>query len=201
MSQAVVADADMLFGRTTRALFIYLRYADALKLHWSQRILTEMSAALVRTGRKLTLSAAEDNERQMNQSVDDALLAQAKVDQHEAAMLAFVTDPGDAHVVACAYELVSGGYYPADTAIVLSTRNLDDYKIEELLKEGITVMHPDAFLMSLPLESVAEALRAFRGDLSRAPAPTELLGALERDGNPQITEALRAAWTAGVIVL
>ena len=52
MPQVVVTDADVLFGGTTRALLIYLDYASVLRVHWSQKILTEMSLALVDQRRK-----------------------------------------------------------------------------------------------------------------------------------------------------
>ena len=47
----VVADADTLFGATTRGLLIHLDYQGLIRLHWSALILDEMSRALVRTDR------------------------------------------------------------------------------------------------------------------------------------------------------
>lgn len=52
MAIAVVADADTLFGGTTRGLLIHLDYQGLIRLHWSPLILDEMSRALVQTGRK-----------------------------------------------------------------------------------------------------------------------------------------------------
>jgi len=43
----VVADADTLFGATTRGLLIHLDYQGLIRLHWSPLILGEMSRALV----------------------------------------------------------------------------------------------------------------------------------------------------------
>ena len=48
----VVADADTLFGATTRGLLIHLDGRGLIRLHWSPLILAEMSRALVDTGRK-----------------------------------------------------------------------------------------------------------------------------------------------------
>ena len=48
----VVADADVLFGATTRGLLIHLDYAGVIRLHWSALILDEMCRALVRARRK-----------------------------------------------------------------------------------------------------------------------------------------------------
>ena len=42
----VVADADTLFGATTRGLLIHLDYQGLIRLHWSPLILHEMSSAL-----------------------------------------------------------------------------------------------------------------------------------------------------------
>lgn len=190
MVQPVVTDADMLFGATTRALFIYLDYADVVRLHWSQRILTEMSDALVRTGRKPDLATARVHEERMNLAVGSALVDQARVDRHEPAMAAYVKDPGDAHVAACAYELVTGGYYPSGQAVVLSTRNLGDYKIEELIPLGISVSHPDDFLLTLPVVSIAGAFRAARIDMASKPDAERLLERLVKDGNPRVAAAL-----------
>lgn len=43
----VVADADTLFGATTRGLLIHLDYQGLIRLHWSPLILDELSRALV----------------------------------------------------------------------------------------------------------------------------------------------------------
>jgi hypothetical protein len=48
----VVADADTLFGATTRGLLIHLDDQGVIRLHWSPLILDEMNRALVDTGRK-----------------------------------------------------------------------------------------------------------------------------------------------------
>jgi len=53
----VVADADTLFGATTRGLLIHLDYRGAIRLHWSPLILDELSRALVDTGRKPDLAS------------------------------------------------------------------------------------------------------------------------------------------------
>ena len=58
MVVSVVADADTLFGGTTRGLLIHLDYQGLIRLHWSPLILDEMSRALVDTGRKADRAAA-----------------------------------------------------------------------------------------------------------------------------------------------
>jgi hypothetical protein len=42
---AVVADADTLFGATTRGLLIHLDYRGLIRLHWSALILDELRRA------------------------------------------------------------------------------------------------------------------------------------------------------------
>lgn len=72
MAIPVVADADTLFGATTRGLLIYLDYHGLIHLHWSPLILEEMSRALVATGRKLDETAAQANEALMRRSLPTA---------------------------------------------------------------------------------------------------------------------------------
>lgn len=58
----VVADADTLFGATTRGLLIHLDYQGLIRLHWSPLILDELSRALVDTGRKPDAASAPEPE-------------------------------------------------------------------------------------------------------------------------------------------
>lgn len=196
MVPVVVTDADMLFGLSTRTVFLHLSMAGHIHVHWSQRILDEMSRALVKRGRQATPQAALAHEAVMNRAVPTAMLAQARVDLHEPAMRAFVHDPNDAHVAACAYELLTGDYYAADTTVLLTTRNLGDFKLAELAALKIQVCHPDAFLMSLPLEWVAAAIAAWRASRKSPAAPAEFLARLAKDGNAGTAAALRAGESA-----
>jgi hypothetical protein len=69
---SVVADADTLFGATTRGFLIYLGYQGLIRLHWSDLILDEMSRALVATGRKPDMKSARRHEALMNASPPEA---------------------------------------------------------------------------------------------------------------------------------
>jgi hypothetical protein len=53
----VVADADTLFGGTTRGLLIHLDFEGSIRLHWSPLILDELSRALVETAASPTLKS------------------------------------------------------------------------------------------------------------------------------------------------
>ena len=59
----VVADADPLFGATTRGLLIHLDDHGLIRLHWSPLMLEEMSRALVDTGRKPDAESARRHEQ------------------------------------------------------------------------------------------------------------------------------------------
>jgi PIN domain len=68
----VVADADVLFGATTRGLLIHLDYRGLIRLHWSPLILDELSRALVDTGRKPDREAATRHEQLMRAALPHA---------------------------------------------------------------------------------------------------------------------------------
>jgi hypothetical protein len=195
MPLVVVVDADVLFGSTTRALFIYLNYTGELHVHWTQRILTEMSTALVKAKRKPDIDAARANEARMNASLAQAMVVEGYVEARMEQVRERVNDPNDAHVAACALELLEGGYYPDIALVYLVSRNLDDYKVAELGTMGIEVQHPDEFLQSLELETVASAFRAMRLDIPGADIGRLLTG-LNKDGQVKTAKLLHDGWNA-----
>jgi hypothetical protein len=75
----VVADADTLFGATTRSLLIHLDYQGVIRLHWSPLILDEMSRALVDTGRKPDVESARRHEQLMRAALPQAEIATQSV--------------------------------------------------------------------------------------------------------------------------
>lgn len=197
----VVADADVLFGATTRALLIFLDYDGVLKLHWSAEILREMSAALLRRGRQKSPAAARANERRMNASLPGALLDPARLAGRLPTAAPFVADPDDAHVLACALELLEGGYYQGLTTVVLTTRNLGDFHVSPLQDRGVQVMHPDALLAALPVADLARSFRSLRLDLARETDAQALLERLAKDGQVLTAAALCKAGQAGAVAL
>ena len=56
----------------------------------------------------------------MNASLETAMVDQEAVDRHVPVMTAFVKDPDDAHVAACACELLAGDHYGDATTIRLT---------------------------------------------------------------------------------
>lgn len=82
----VVADADTLFGATTRGLLVHLDYRGLIRLHWSALIQDEMSRALVNTGRKPDRAAATKHEALMRAALPQAEVITAGGDQANGAV-------------------------------------------------------------------------------------------------------------------
>lgn len=192
----VVADADTLFGGTTRGLLIHLDYLGLIRLHWSALILDELSRALVDTGRKVDAQAARRHEQLMRDSLPHAEIGVAAVKAQVAAVAAAVRSKKDVHVAACAHAIVAGKHYPQAQAVGLVTKNIRDFSTRKLAKLGVEVRRPDDFLLALFQQDarvVSAAFAALRGTLRSAPSPEALLERLSADGQAQTALAMRAA--------
>ena len=200
----VVADADTLFGATTRGFLIHLDYRGLIRLHWSPLILDELSRALVETGRKPNVDSARRHEHLMQEALPHAEVPTLEVQAQFASVSAAMRSAKDVHVAACARAVVMGDYYPRTQVVSLATRNLRDFSVRKLAALGIEVRHPDLFLLerfkSEPV-AVASAFAAFRATLRSGPAPERLLERLAADGQMQIASALSAAWQQGEVSL
>lgn len=108
----VVADADTLFGATTRGLLIHLDYEGLIRLHWSPLILDELSRALVDTGRKPHADAAWRHEQLMRGALPQAEIPTAEVQAQFKVVTAAMRSAKDVHVAACAHAVLAGSYYP-----------------------------------------------------------------------------------------
>jgi hypothetical protein len=196
----VVADANTLFGATTRGLLIHLDYGDLIRLHWSPLILDELARALVDTRRKKTLKEARAHEARMRDALPRAWMSKAEVQAQVATVAHAVRSPKDVHVAACALGVVAGKAYPEATPIALVTRNISDFRKGALAKLGIALNHPDEFLEALlqsrPQDFIA-AFRRFRIDLKSRPAPEALLQRLQADGQVRTANALKSGLQAG----
>lgn len=179
---SVVADADTLFGGTTRALLIHLDYEGLIQVHWSSNILEEMSRALVRSGLRKDHAHAQQHEALMRLSLPDAEVCAADVQRELLMARHAVRSMKDAHVAACAMALVSP---KSDRSIFLLTKNVRDFRKSTLERLGVNLQHPDRFLSTLFVEQPAKFLRAFsayRRSL-RSGEPAELtLSRLALDG-------------------
>ena len=192
----VVADADTLFGATTRGLLIHLDYCGLIRLHWSSLILDELSRALVDTGRKVDALAAGRHEQLLRASLPHAEIAVAAVNAQIEAVAHAVRSRKDVHVAACAHAIVSGKHYPHAKTVNLVTKNIRDFGVRKLAELGIEVSRPDDFLLAMferDATGVAAAFAALRATLRSAPTPDTLLDRLAADGHVQTAMAMRVA--------
>jgi hypothetical protein len=120
----VVADADTLFGATTRGLLIHLDYQGLIHLHWSPLILDELSRALVDTGRKPDTESARRHEQLMRSALPQAEITTQQVQAQFANVALAVRSTKDTHVAACARAILTGDYYPDTQVVSLVTRNI-----------------------------------------------------------------------------
>lgn len=196
----VVADADTLFGATTRGLLIHLDYQGVIRLHWSPLILDELSRALVDTGRKPDTASAHRHEQLMRSALPQAEITTQQVQAQFAAVAPAVRSTKDTHVAACARAILAGDFYPDAHVVSLVTRNIRDFGVRKLAAMGIDVQRPDAFLLQRLRQcpdAVATAFAALRSTLRSAPEPDRLLERLAADGQTQTAAALHDAWQRG----
>jgi hypothetical protein len=200
----VVADADTLFGATTRGLLIHLDYQGLIRLHWSPLILDELSRALVDTGRRPDAESARRHEQLMRAALPQAEIPTRQVQVQFANVAPAMRSAKDIHVAACAKAILAGAFYPGTQVVSLVTKNIRDFGIRKLANLGIEVQRPDAFLLEQVQQdptSVASAFAALRATLRSAPEPDPLLERLAADGQALTAAALHDAWRQGAVRL
>jgi hypothetical protein len=200
----VVADADTLFGATTRGLLIHLDYQGLIRLHWSPLILDELSRALVDTGRKPDAEAARRHEQLMRAALPQAEIPIQHVQAHFARVAPAMRSAKDTHVAACAAAILAGDFYPSTHVVSLVTKNIRDLGVRKLATLGIEAQRPDAFLLQRFQQdptAVASAFAALRATLRSAPEPDRLLERLAADGQALTAAALHDAWRQGAVRL
>ena len=200
----VVADADTLFGATTRGLLIHLDYQGLIRLHWSPLILDEMSRALVDTGRKPDAASARRHEQLMRAALPQAEVPTQRVQAQFASVAPAMRSAKDTHVAACASAILAGDFYPGTQVVSLFTKNIRDFGVRKLATLGIDVRRPDAFLLNQfqrDPEAVASAFAALRTTLRSAPEPQQLLERLAADGQALTAAALHESWQPGTVRL
>ena len=200
----VVADADTLFGATTRGLLIHLDYLGTIRLHWSALILDELSRALVDSGRKPDAESARRHERLMRTVLPQAEVATERVMAQFAAVTPAMRSTKDVHVAACARAILADDFYRDTRVVSLVTKNVRDFGIRKLAALGIEVQRPDDFLVERVNQdptAVATAFAALRSSLRSAPAPERLLERLAADGQALTAASLHDAWQLGVVRL
>jgi hypothetical protein len=200
----VVADADTLFGATTRGLLIHLDDQGLIRLHWSPLILDELSRALVDTGRKPDAASARRHEHLMRAALPQAEIPTPQVQAQFASVAPAMRSAKDVHVAACAAAILAGDFYPGTQVVSLVTNNLRDFGVRKLATLGIEVQRPDAFLLEQFQQdhaAVASAFATLRATLRSAPEPDRLLDRLAADGQVLTAAALREAWQQGGVHL
>ena len=197
---AVVADADTLFGTTTRGLLIHLDFRGLIRLHWSPLILEELSRALVDTGRKPDAKAAARHEQLMRAALPHAEVPVLTVQKQFRAVSGAMRSAKDMHVAACAHAIVAAGYYPQTEVVSLVTNNIRDFGVRRLAALGIEVARPDPFLLDLfqrEADGVAAAFAALRATLRSEPSAEQLLDRLSADGQARTAAAMFTASRQG----
>jgi hypothetical protein len=200
----VVADADTLFGATTRGLLIHLDYQGLIRLHWSPLILDELRRALVDTGRKPDADSARRHEQLMRDALPQAEITTLDVQAQLASVAPAMRSTKDTHVAACAAAILAGNFYPDTQVVSLVTKNIRDFGVRKLASQGIEVQRPDTFLLNQLQQdpaAVASAFAALRATLRSAPAPDRLLERLAADGQTLTAAALHDAWQRGAVCL
>jgi len=200
----VVADADTLFGATTRGLLIHLDYRGLIRLHWSPLILDELSRALVDTGRKSDVESAHRHEQLMRAALPQAEIPTPRVQAQFASVAPAMRSAKDIHVAACAGAILADDLYPGTQVVSLVTRNIRDFGVRKLATLGIEVLRPDTFLLhrfQQDSEGVASAFAALRSTLRSAPAPDRLLERLAADGQALTAAAMHDAWQQDAVRL
>jgi PIN domain len=200
----VVADADTLFGATTRGLLIHLDYHGLIRLHWSPLILDELSRALVDTGRKPDAESARRHDQLMRAALPQAEISTRQVQAQFANVAPAMRSAKDIHVAACAAAILAGDFYPGTQIVSLVTKNIRDFGVRKLASQGIEVQRPDAFLLEQFQQdpvAVASAFAALRATLRSAPEPDRLLERLAADGQSLTAAAMQDAWKQGAVRL
>lgn len=201
---SVVADADTLFGATTRGLLIHVDYQGLIRLHWSPLILDELRRALVDTGRKPDAESARRHEQLMRAALPQAEIPTRRVQAQVASVAPAMRSTKDTHVAARASAILVGDFYSGPQVVSLVTKNIRDFGVRKLASRGIEVQRPDAFLLERFQEdpaAVASAFAALRATLRSAPEPEPLLARLAADGQSLTAAALHDAWRQGAVRL
>lgn len=176
----VLADANILFSRTLRDYFLYSANAGAIEIHWSRKILDEMSRNL-RAQLGLEQAATERLEELMNEFIDYALV---EVDPADVATAEAVEmDAKDRHVLAAALS--------ADADILL-TENTKHFPRDWMIGHGIELLTAGELLVGLATRFPDELRAAHATTLRYSPkSEADLLATLERSAGPSSVDAIR----------
>lgn len=179
---AAVFDACVLVPVTLADSLMRIAEAGLFRPVWSDQILAETRAAILKVHPNLEPSRVDARLRSMNETFEDAL-----VDGWQSLESSLdLPDRNDRHVLAAAIR---------GRADAIITSNTGDFPTESTLQYGIDVIHPDNFLLDqLDLMPVAvEHAIASQANAARRPPITleDLFASLARSGVPKFSRELR----------
>lgn len=182
MSRIVVYDACVLFPAPLRDLMIRVAMRGLVQAKWTEQILDECFASILKERPDLVPAALERTRQLMIASVPDCL-----VEGHLELVLGLeLPDPDDRHVLAAAIH---------SQASAIVTANLKDFPRKSLAAFGIETLHPDELVLELFDERPGDLLRVIEEQAAALKSPPRSLGqvldALERNGLSQSAAALR----------
>lgn len=173
----VLIDANVLFPTVLRGIVTGCAARGLFEPRWSPRILEEWA-----------LAAGRDAPEGEVLARGEIALLRARFPEAEVAVpegleaRLWLPDPADTHVLAAA---IAGG------CDVLLTMNARDFPRRVLGDEGIERRSPDEFLLTLPLEVVAEVAQAELEQLRRLSGEAwSLRRMLRKAGLPRLARAL-----------
>lgn len=178
----VVFDANVLYSAATRDLLVRLARTGIVQARWTDDILDEAFAAILRKRPDLNAGSLARTRELLCKAVPDCL-----VTGHDVVELAVtLPDPDDMHVLAAAVRCGAQG---------IVTRNTKDFPAEVLAPLDIEAQHPDVFvlgLIDLDPGAVTTALHQQQKDLRNPPVSmSALLEVLEKQGLVQSVAAMR----------
>jgi predicted nucleic acid-binding protein len=167
--RVVLADANILYSRTLRDYFLYAAGEGAIEIHWSQRILDEMSRNL-RNNLGLSQADTDRLEQLMNDFIDYALIT---VNPRDLAVAGTVEmDPGDRHVLAAAITA---------QADILLTDNTAHFPHDWMREHGIELLNAGELLTRLARSFPDQMRGAHEKTVYYSPKPEpEVLATLEK---------------------
>ncbi len=182
MSFTALYDACVLYPQSLRDLLIRLGQTGLFRARWTEKILDEAIAAIVRKRPELAPRLVRTREL-MNDAIRDVL-----VSDYESLIASIeLKDLDDRHVVAAAIKC---------GAQVIVTFNVDDFPRQLLDPHRIEAQHPDQFvrhLVDLDAAGVLEVIRAIAAANQKPPKTVaEVLDALDRSGLVETCRELRA---------
>ena len=174
-------DANVLYPASLRDLLIRLGQTGLVRARWTERILDEMTHAILRTQPHLA-RLLRRTRHLMNEAIPNVLVG----DYESLIPDLRLPDTGDRHVLAAAIRA---------KAEIIVTSNLRDFPRDALEPHGIKAMNPDEFLCCV-LEMDPAQVVAVLEDQARAltrPVTTldQLIDRLAAVGLAEATEALR----------